>query len=85
MAMKKYWFILLAGVVFPLFAGENLRVPDIRALGMGGNGVTLSSVYNPALLEFSPQSISYRRLFISLPSDMTSTGKTGCGWHWQRG
>ena len=30
MAMKKYWFILLAGVVFPLFAGENLRVPDIR-------------------------------------------------------
>ena len=57
MAMKKYWFILLAGVVFPLFAGENLRVPDIRALGMGGNGVTLSSVYNPALLEFSPQSM----------------------------
>ena len=57
MAMKKYWFILLAGVVFPLFAGENLRVPAIRALGMGGNGVTLSSVYNPALLEFSPQSM----------------------------
>lgn len=56
--MKKYWLILFIGIFLPVFAGENLRVPDIRALGMGGNGVTLSSVFNPALLECS----SYRRV-----------------------
>lgn len=29
---------------------NNLRLPDIRSMGMGGNGVTQSVLFNPALL-----------------------------------
>jgi hypothetical protein len=31
-------------------ARDNLRLPDVRALGMGGNGAALSVFFNPALL-----------------------------------
>lgn len=31
-------------------AVDNLRIPDIRSLGMGGNGVTQSVLFNPALV-----------------------------------
>lgn len=51
--MKRYWLILFVHFVFHVSAVENLRLPDVRALGMGGNGVTLSTSYNPAMTEFS--------------------------------
>jgi hypothetical protein len=31
-------------------AKDNLRIPDLRTLGMGGGGVTETSLFNPALL-----------------------------------
>ena len=36
-----------------VYAVDNLRLTDIRTLGMGGNGVTQSALYNPALLTTS--------------------------------
>ncbi len=57
MAMKKYWLSLFLCVTISALAIENLRLPDVRALSMGGNGVTLSSVYNPALLEYSSDKV----------------------------
>ena len=57
MAMKKYWLSLFLCVTISALAIENLRLPDVRALSMGGNGVTLSSVYNPALLEYSSEKV----------------------------
>lgn len=43
-------FFLLWNVYIPLQAVENLRLPDIRSVGMGGNGVTESFLYNPSLI-----------------------------------
>ena len=46
--------LILTGVMFLLFiniyAVDNLRLPDMRSLGMGGNGVTQSVWFNPALV-----------------------------------
>lgn len=53
MTMKIYGFFLFVFLTFHASAVDNLRLPDIRALGMGGNGVTLSTSYNPAMMEFS--------------------------------
>lgn len=38
---------------FHLLAINHLRLPDIRALGTGINGVTQSIVHNPALVTLS--------------------------------
>lgn len=44
-------FLLLSLHLFPcLHAVDNLRVGDIRSLGMGGNEATSSALYNPSLL-----------------------------------
>lgn len=43
-------FIFLFYVDFSLFATDNLRISDIRSAGMGANGVTQSSLFNPSLL-----------------------------------
>lgn len=44
-------FILSANLyIQPAFAVDNLRLTDIRSLGMGGNEVTQSSLSNPALI-----------------------------------
>ncbi len=52
--MKLTACLLLSGLFcIPLRAAENLRLPDIRALAMGGNGVTQSVFHNPSLLALS--------------------------------
>jgi len=33
-----------------VLASDNLRIPDIRSLGTGGNGVTQTSFFNPSLI-----------------------------------
>lgn len=35
-----------------LKAVENLRLPDVRSVGLGGNGVTQSALLNPSLIVF---------------------------------
>lgn len=47
-------FILCSCVLF-IKAVDNLRSPDVRALGMGGNGVTHSLLFNPSLLPLRMQ------------------------------
>jgi len=50
--MKKSLVILslLWTGCFRVSATDNLRVPDVRALGMGGNGGAHSAFFNPSLL-----------------------------------
>jgi len=38
------------------YAVNNLRIPNIRSLGMGGNEVTQSSLFNPAIVSLSTNS-----------------------------
>lgn len=55
LAMKKYLlgFILSLCVHSPLWAVDNLRLLDMRSVGMGGNGVTQSVLLNPSLVALS--------------------------------
>jgi len=46
--------MLYAGLCL-LMATDNLRSPDVRTLGMGGNGVVQSSFFNPSLLALYTQ------------------------------
>ena len=41
-----------------IHAVDNLRIPDIRCLGMGGNGVTQSVLFNPALVAFHTDKVA---------------------------
>lgn len=52
--MKSNLILLILLLSFQLSAVDNLRPTDIRSLGMGGNGVTQSALYNPALLSAEP-------------------------------
>ena len=47
----KYLLLSVAGV-FSLYVHgvDNLRLPDVRSVGMGGNVATQSILFNPALL-----------------------------------
>lgn len=49
---RKVYLLLFAlpGVCIRLCAVDNLRLADMRSLGIGGNGVTQSVLFNPALL-----------------------------------
>ena len=51
--MKKYIFIFEIISLFSLGATNPLRISDMRSGAMGGNGVTLSYLFNPAMLELS--------------------------------
>ena len=50
--MRNKVLLFLAGCFICLLAGaiDNLRIPDLRTLSMGGGGVTGTPLYNPALL-----------------------------------
>ena len=49
--MKSFLILGLSiATSFYSFASDNFRLLDIRALGIGGNGVTQSVLFNPALL-----------------------------------
>lgn len=45
-----YWLTVWVFISFPLYARDNLRLPDIRSIALGNNGVTQSSLYNPSLV-----------------------------------
>lgn len=49
--------------LFSVSAEENLRLPDTRALALGGNGVTLSSFSNPALVQLSTDKVIHLEYF----------------------
>jgi len=49
--MSFLWIIVFISFSFSLLARNNLRLPDTRSIGMGGNGVTQSVLFNPAVAE----------------------------------
>ena len=54
--MKRFGYFLLMGNLFwAAYGADNLRAPDIRSVGMGGNEVTQAPLFNPALIAFQPQ------------------------------
>ncbi len=53
MKLLELSFSFLFVCLLPVSAEENLRLPDARALALGGNSVTLSSFSNPALVHLS--------------------------------
>jgi hypothetical protein len=56
--MKKRWFIIFGFSFFCLnaYTTDNLRIPDVRTLGMGGVGVAHSTLFNPSLLAVMTES-----------------------------
>ena len=48
-------FLLIGNLFFSAYGADNLRLPDMRSRGMGGNEVTQAPLFNPALLAFRPQ------------------------------
>ncbi|MDR0573072.1 MAG: hypothetical protein LBG96_03415 [Tannerella sp.] len=52
------WFIYLQA-----HAIDNLRIPDLRTLSIGGGGVTETPLYNPALLATQAQSKLYANYY----------------------
>ena len=46
------WYSSLFAGVFSLYVHgvDNLRLPDVRSVGMGGNVATQSILFNPALI-----------------------------------
>ena len=52
LAMRRFFVCLLVGMFSYVtsYGADNLRVPDVRSIGMGGNVGTRSASFNPALL-----------------------------------
>ena len=49
---KLFLSLVFVGNLIEVFSVDNLRLPDIRSLGMGGNVVTQSVLFNPSLVVF---------------------------------
>ena len=61
--MKSINLFVLFFVSINIHAVDNLRIPDIRSLGMGGNGVTQSVLFNPALVALHTDKIIHLEYF----------------------
>ena len=63
--MKRTVTILFFGWFICLSSGaiDNLRIPDLRTLSLGGGGVTETPLYNPALLAVRTQSKLYANYY----------------------
>ena len=61
--MKSISLLVLFFVPINIHAVDNLRIPDIRCLGMGGNGVTQSVLFNPALVALHTDKVLYSEYF----------------------
>ena len=61
--MKLISLFVLFFVFVNIHAVDNLRIPDIRSLGMGGNGVTQSVLFNPALVALHTDKVLHFEYF----------------------
>ena len=59
--MKRTFTLILIGWMMSLSAGaiDNLRIPDLRTLCIGGGGVTETPLFNPAILAAGTKSKLY--------------------------
>lgn len=86
--MKRVLMCFLLGVFPCLHAVENLRLPDIRCIGMGGCGATQSLLFNPSLVcldhaksvdinyfnKYGLKELGTVSLAVSFPNELLSTG-----------
>ena len=63
--MKRAIILFLLGwfMHLPVDAIDNLRIPDLRILSLGGGGVTETPLYNPAVLATRTQSKLYANYY----------------------
>ena len=63
--MKRAFILLLFGwfIYFPAGAIDNLRIPDLRILSLGGGGVTETPLFNPAILAARTKSKLYANYY----------------------
>ena len=63
--MKRAIILLLFGwfIYIPVGAIDNLRIPDLRILSLGGGGVTETPLFNPAVLAARTQSKLYANYY----------------------
>jgi hypothetical protein len=63
--MKRIFLLIFGGwlVHLTVAATDNLRIPDLRTLSIGGGGVTETPLYNPALLALREQSKLYANYY----------------------
>ena len=63
--MKRAVIVFFCGWLIFLSAGaiDNLRIPDLRTLSLGGSGVTETPLYNPAILAVMKQSRVYANYY----------------------
>ena len=61
--MKSISLFVLFWASINIHAVDNLRIPDIRSLGMGGNGVTQSVLFNPALVALNTDRVLHLEYF----------------------
>ena len=60
--MKSISLFVLFWASINIHAVDNLRIPDIRSLGMGGSGVTQSVLFNPALVALNTDKVLHLEL-----------------------
>ena len=70
--MKSISLFVLFWASINIHAVDNLRIPDIRSLGMGGNGVTQSVLFNPALVALNTDKVLHLEYW---------SKRTGNGWN----
>ena len=61
--MKSISLFVLFWASINIHAVDNLRISDIRSLGMGGNGVTQSVLFNPALVALYTDKVLHLEYF----------------------
>ena len=61
--MKSISLFVLFWASINIHAVDNLRISDIRSLGMGGNGVTQSVLFNPALVALHTDKVLHLEYF----------------------
>ena len=61
--MKSISLFVLFWASINIHAVDNLRISDIRSLGMGGNGVTQSVLFNPALVALNTDKVLHLEYF----------------------
>jgi hypothetical protein len=66
------WFVCLVAT-----AADNLRIPDLRTLSIGGGGVTETPLLNPALLAVREQSKLYANYYNRYSVSELSTVSSG--------
>lgn len=79
--MKSHLILfILASMYTRSFAVDNLRLADMRCIGMGGNGVTQSILFNPSLLALKEDKVLYTDYFNRF--GIKELGTVGAGFYY---